>query len=225
MDKEDEESSEIEHLLATAEAKGYHSRIYLDEDPLKVNLLLELNPSKDLIKQPYNENNFADYVHFANTPLFSDISILLQKDIRSLLQQRLPDYMIPSELFALNQLPLTLNGKVDRLFLSQREANGIAKQLNYQQPTTEVEKILVDIWQELLGLERIGISDNFFELGGHSLLVIRLISAIRNRLEIELLAKDIFVYPTIHELAKYVKIHSNIYSLEDDPTEFEIVTL
>jgi acyl carrier protein len=225
IEKEDKESLEIEDMLAVAQAKGYHYKLLMHEDPLNVNLLLELNPSNGFIKQPYLKNELNKIDYFTNTPLFNDISLLLLKDIRSLLQKRLPDYMVPAEMVALSQLPLTTNGKVDRLFLSLREDRGGVKHLNYQPPASEVDKILVNIWQELLGVDRIGIYDNFFEIGGHSLLAIRVISAIRDKWEVELLAKDIFEYPTINELSKYLEIQLNIYSLEDDSSEFEIVTL
>jgi acyl carrier protein len=162
---------------------------------------------------------------FANIPLFSDIASLLKKDIRTGLQKSLPDYMIPSDFIAVSHLPVTSNGKVDRKFLAQREERGAVNKQNYQPPGTDVEKKLVEIWKGLLSVERVGIYDNFFELGGHSLLAIRVIAAIRDEWEIELLVKDIFVHPTIDELGKYIAIQSNVYSVEDDLTEFDIVTL
>ena len=225
VDGSADENEENAQLFAMAKAKGYQYKMYVDEDPLKVNLLFELHPSGNFVNQPFNKHKVLENAQLTNTPLFNEISLQLQKEIKLLLQQRLPDYMIPAEMHALQHLPLTANGKVDRKFLSLREAKGTANHLNFQPAVTDIEKILVSIWQQLLGLDRIGVTDNFFELGGHSLLAIRLISAIRDEWNVELLAKDIFMYPNIYELGKYIKIQSNVYTLEDDATEFETITL
>ncbi|MFN2440585.1 MAG: thioesterase domain-containing protein, partial [Chitinophagaceae bacterium] len=198
---DDKEALEINKLLSFAKSKGYNYHLLLDEDPLKINVLIEQKLSDGYIKQPYSEKSFVNNTLSTNIPLFTDISSLLQKDIRSLLKQRLPEYMVPSEMIALLQFPLTRNGKVDRIFLSEREDRGFVNVLNYQPAVTKVEHRLVNIWQELLGLERIGIHDNFFELGGHSLLAIRLMSAIKKELDIELAVNDIFIHPTINGLA------------------------
>jgi acyl carrier protein len=223
---EDSESTAVNDLINYAEDKGYRYKLLLDEDIFKVNLILEKEGSNKLIQQHYKKKDSSETKgNFTNIPLFTDIASLLQKEIRVMLQQSLPAYMIPSDFIAVSHLPVTNNGKVDRAFLAQREERGIINKQNYQPPVTEVEKILAIIWKELLSVERIGIHDNFFELGGHSLLAIRVIAAIRDRWEIELLVRDIFEYANIFELAKYVEIQMNVYSLEDDTAEFDIVTL
>jgi acyl carrier protein len=133
--------------------------------------------------------------------------------------------MIPSDFIAVDHLPVTSNGKIDRAFLALRQERGVVNKQNYQAPATEVEVMLAALWKELLGIDRIGVYDNFFELGGHSLLAIRVIAAIREKWEVELLVKDIFTYSTISDLGKYIEIQLNTYSLEGDSEEFEIVTL
>jgi acyl carrier protein len=149
---------------------------------------------------------------------------LLQKEIRLMLQQRLPEYMIPAELNALGQLPLTNNGKIDRLFLGQRQERSIANKLNYLAPRTEIEHKLVLIWQDLLSVERVGVHDNFFELGGHSLLAMRVISAIRKKLEVELNIKDLFQYTTIRDLADHIEWEYD-FTKELDESSFEEVKI
>ncbi len=120
--------------------------------------------------------------------------------ISAYLRIRLPEYMIPSFLIGLTELPLTLNGKVDRKAL---ENLAIGEQIadRYVAPRNMTEQSLTIIWQDLLEVERIGIEDNFFEAGGHSLLAIRLISAVRKQLGVELPIGDVFDYPTIAALA------------------------
>ena len=208
LEKEDRDSTEVNELLKIAQSKKYHYRFLLDEDPLKINLLLEKEPTDAYIQQPFSQSSIAGNVRNTNIPLFNDISLMLRKDIRGKLQESLPEYMIPSDMIALNQLPLTNNGKVDRKFLSQREDLVVTNKMNYQAPATDTEIMLANIWQELLGLDRIGVHDNFFELGGHSLLGMRVISAIRRKLETELAIKDLFLYPTIAELGVHLDSQS-----------------
>ncbi|HEX8348899.1 MAG TPA: amino acid adenylation domain-containing protein, partial [Hymenobacter sp.] len=125
LDTEDAESAEVAQLLSAAEAAGYHTRLLLDEDPLKVNVLLELQPAGHFVEHVYSEKNYRASTNTTNISRFNDISALLQKDIRALLQRRLPEYMVPAEFIALGHLPLTGNGKVDRRFLTQREDRGV----------------------------------------------------------------------------------------------------
>ncbi|MCW3106371.1 MAG: Nonribosomal peptide synthetase, partial [Segetibacter sp.] len=201
--KEDKETSDINNILTAALEKGYHYRLLLNEDPLKVDILFELQPSGNFIENRFSEKTYDGVGSFTNIPLFTDISALLQKEIRVLLQQRLPDYMVPSELITLGKLPLTSNGKVDRRFLSEREDWGVVSKLNYIAPRTTIEQTLTKIWQELLGIERIGVHDNFFELGGDSILIIQVVSRVR-RLGHELQPRDIFIYHTIERLSQII---------------------
>ena len=140
--------------------------------------------------------------------------------ILSHLSNKLPGYMIPSLWVEMESLPLTPNGKIDKKALPDTDASqGLSDR--YEAPRNETEKKLVAIWQELLGVERVGIHDNFFELGGHSLLAMRVISAISKELEIELAIKDLFKFTNISDLSKYLEIQLNIYTEEKDSTEYE----
>jgi amino acid adenylation domain-containing protein/non-ribosomal peptide synthase protein (TIGR01720 family) len=121
-------------------------------------------------------------------------------ETKNYLQQQLPAYMAPSVIIERENLPLTVNGKVDRKLLQSADLT-ITSAKQYAAPRNETEHTLVTIWQELLGIERIGIHDNFFELGGHSLLAIRLIAQARRQLNKELDIKDVFDHATIAELA------------------------
>ncbi|HEX8337964.1 MAG TPA: non-ribosomal peptide synthetase, partial [Pyrinomonadaceae bacterium] len=118
-------------------------------------------------------------------------------ELREQLAQRLPAYMVPSAYVFLDELPLTRNGKVDRRALPSPEANREQSSQSYEAPRNAVEEQLVAIWQEVLGLERIGIRDNFFELGGHSLLATQVFSRVRAVFEVELPFSLIFEAPTV----------------------------
>ncbi|GJM31001.1 MAG: hypothetical protein DHS20C18_00020 [Saprospiraceae bacterium] len=135
-----------------------------------------------------------------------------KSEIQSFLSLELPDYMVPSLIVELEALPLTTNGKVDKRALPEPDSAELIGEA-YLAPRNEIEIQLVNIWQELLDLPKVGVLDNFFELGGHSLLAIRVTSAIRKSLEIELIVGDIFMYPTIEKLAAFLETNQNTAAL------------
>jgi len=117
---------------------------------------------------------------------------------------RLPDYMIPSAVVVLDELPVSPAGKIDRKALP---APGRAAFVTagYAAPRDEVEELIAGIWGELLGIARVGIHDNFFGLGGHSLLAVRVVWAISRTFAITLPLEQLFSGPTIAELAAAVE--------------------
>ena len=134
------------------------------------------------------------------------------QEIREYLAKELPDYMIPSYFMQLNRLPLTPNGKVDRKALPEPEGS-INTGTQYEPPTNEIEEKLVMVWQEVLGLDRVGINDNFFELGGHSLKATLLVSKIHKEFNAEIPLREVFNQPTVKGLAPYINNTSkSIYS-------------
>ncbi|MBN8749641.1 MAG: amino acid adenylation domain-containing protein, partial [Variovorax sp.] len=114
------------------------------------------------------------------------------------LRSRLPEYMVPSQLVELEDLPLTANGKVDRRRLPDPGLSESSR--GYEAPRTETERVLAGIWSGLLGRERIGINDNFFEIGGDSIISIQVVSRAR-RQGYELQPRDLFLYQTIGKLS------------------------
>ncbi|MBC7873088.1 MAG: amino acid adenylation domain-containing protein, partial [Ferruginibacter sp.] len=98
--REEKESDEINQLLDTASAKGYRCNLLLNKDPLLVNILMELNSSGNFIEQGIGDKDYSSNAGNTNIPLFDSISLLLQKDIRTILQEKLPEYMVPSEFIA-----------------------------------------------------------------------------------------------------------------------------
>ncbi len=122
--------------------------------------------------------------------------------LRAALQRSLPEYMIPSAFVGLAALPLTPNGKVDRKALPATETNSAAA--DYVGPSTPLERVLVEIWMEVLHVARIGIHDNFFELGGHSLLATQVVARIHKHLGVELPVRAVFDAPTVAGVAERV---------------------
>jgi amino acid adenylation domain-containing protein len=124
--------------------------------------------------------------------------------LRDDLSKELPDYMIPSYFVHVGKIPLTSNGKVDRKALPHPQL-GAGKA--YLPPANEIEEKLLQIWEEVLGLEKgiIGVSDDFFEWGGHSLKVTLLVSKIHETLNIKLRMIEIFEKPTVRDLFPTIK--------------------
>ncbi|WEQ54976.1 amino acid adenylation domain-containing protein [Komagataeibacter nataicola] len=122
--------------------------------------------------------------------------------LRRALAAVLPDYMVPAALVLLDTLPLTPNGKLDRKALPAPDDSAFVR-AEYVAPTGKVETALAKIWQDLLGLERIGRTDNFFELGGHSLLAVQMMERLR-RIGLPTEVRTLFGSPVLADLARAV---------------------
>ncbi|MEM8529467.1 MAG: non-ribosomal peptide synthase/polyketide synthase [Chloroflexota bacterium] len=121
--------------------------------------------------------------------------------LREHVQSHLPEYMTPHTFVMLEALPLTPNGKLDYAALPVPVVDRSRVVAAYEAPRTAVEQQLAEIWQDVLGMEQVGVDDNFFELGGHSLLLTQVHRRIREQIAPELLLVDLFRYPTIASLA------------------------
>ncbi|NIM10483.1 MAG: amino acid adenylation domain-containing protein [Candidatus Aminicenantes bacterium] len=122
------------------------------------------------------------------------------RELREYLFRILPDYMIPSYFVPLKSLPLTPNGKVDRNGLPEPE---VKSSMRYVAPETDVEKVIAEIWKEILGVGKIGIHDNFFDLGGNSLGVIKMSRRLKDVFKQNVPTAVIFLNSTIDHLARH----------------------
>jgi amino acid adenylation domain-containing protein len=124
--------------------------------------------------------------------------------LRAFLQEKLPDYMIPSAFVSMDALPLTANRKVDRRALPAPDGTRLELKEAFVMPRTPVEEIIAGIWSDLLDVIQVGIYDNFFDLGGHSLMATRLISRLREALQLELPLRSLFEAPTVIGLTELI---------------------
>ncbi|WP_163867352.1 non-ribosomal peptide synthase/polyketide synthase, partial [Myxococcus eversor] len=131
----------------------------------------------------------------ASTPSAPDAMTL-----RTWLQQRLPEYMVPSAFVALPALPLTLNGKVDTRALPEPSLDATGTEATLP-PRTSLELRLVRIWEEVLGVRAVGVRASFFELGGHSLMAVRLMAAVSEAVGRPVPLAALFQAPTVEQLA------------------------
>jgi non-ribosomal peptide synthase protein (TIGR01720 family) len=126
-------------------------------------------------------------------------------EIRSLLRDRVPEYLIPSSFVTLKTLPRLPNGKVDRRSLPRPNDVGSGPAHSFQLPRNHIEKQLAALWAETLGVDRVGVHDNFFELGGDSIVSIQLVSRAR-REGIGITVNQLFQHPTVAELARVANV-------------------
>jgi len=129
----------------------------------------------------------------------------LAESLREYLKATLPVYMVPAAIVVLEVLPLNDNGKIDRNALPVPDMSGNLEN-QYVEPRNPIEERLVEMWMEVLGVERIGVNDNFFELGGHSLLATQVISRIRQTFTLELPLRVFFESPTVASIAKGIEL-------------------
>jgi amino acid adenylation domain-containing protein len=134
--------------------------------------------------------------------------ILAAATLRSFLQERLPDYMIPAGFVFLDALPLNPNGKVDRRALATQKwqsSDAAPNETIAVAPRDQLELQVTEIWEQVLGINSRGIRDNFFEVGGHSLLAARLLAEIEKVFDKKLPLSAIFQAPTVEQLADILR--------------------
>ncbi|NOQ28126.1 MAG: amino acid adenylation domain-containing protein, partial [Bacteroidales bacterium] len=138
-----------------------------------------------------------------------------EEEIRTYLSSSLPDYMIPSYFVELEEIPITSNGKVNRKALASPE---IKAGDDYVAPSNETEEKIVEIWSEVLNIEKEDISTiaNFFSIGGHSLKAANCINKLMNKFDINIPLLEIFKNPTINQLADFIHINKSKTGIDDD---------
>lgn len=146
-----------------------------------------------LLKNDHNGNNFLVGYYVSQKELE-------ERELISYLKEKIPEYMLPSVLLAIEKMPITENGKIDRKKLPQVDMTSYQKKV-YIEPHTSVEKQLAEIWTEILGEPLVGLDDDYFSLGGDSLMATQLNTKIRSQFNIEIGLENIFSNPTLKEQA------------------------
>ncbi|KAK4863414.1 hypothetical protein LT330_002192 [Penicillium expansum] len=143
----------------------------------------------------------------ANSPLHLQEAQVVEAQLKTALQASLPKYMIPARITVLDKMPINANGKVDRKQLA-RLASEFAKATKGSrqivEPRTDLERAVCEELSSVLNIDAVGITDNFFDLGGHSLTAPRVAARINQRLNANILLRDVFAHPVIADLAKKV---------------------
>ena len=124
-------------------------------------------------------------------------------ELRTHLADKLPDYMVPTAFVAMDEFPLTANGKIDRNALPAPEDRSEVA-ADYVAPENETQDRIAGVWKELLGVDQVGIHDNFFDLGGHSMLIVQLHRKLNAAFDRELSVAEVFQFPTVATMARHL---------------------
>ncbi|HHX62440.1 MAG TPA: amino acid adenylation domain-containing protein, partial [Epulopiscium sp.] len=167
-------------------------RIELGEIETKIVQYTGIKSAVVIIGKINNQDHICTY--------FTSEATINLDDLKASIKQDLPGYMVPTAYMELDEMPFTLNGKIDHKLLPEPF---IDSEGNYQAPANEGEKTLCEIYAKVLGLPKVGALDNFFEIGGTSLVVTRVVIE-ASKYAIEISYGDVFNYPTPRELAGFV---------------------
>ena len=148
-----------------------------------------------------NEKEIATY--------FTATKKLKTSELIVFLKEHLPPYMMPNYFIELEEIPLSVNGKVDRNKLPNPLKRNHVSEEEYREATSEVEIKLTEIWRTILSQNRIGINDDFFHLGGHSLKMIKLVNHVFLTFDVRIDIKEIYTENTIKKQARYIENYSN----------------
>lgn len=131
-------------------------------------------------------------------------NITTAEDIKVQLRKNLPEYMVPAAFVFLDEMPLTVNGKIDRKSLPVPGKIISGRVDSYEEPKTGIEEVLANIWCSVLGIEKVGRKDNFFELGGHSIIGVKMFNEVEKQLGVRIQLSVIFRASTIEDLARII---------------------
>jgi acyl carrier protein len=165
-----------------------------------------------------------DWRRLANRPAEAgSVARLLPRLVRAV-RRRLPEHMVPSAVIALDALPILPSGKLDRSQLPAPDSTRPKVDAAYLPPQTDVERLVAELWSEVLGVERVGVRDNFFELGGHSLIATQLMARMRDALQLDLPLRMLFESTTLGDLAAAVEeaLLREIEAIPDEEAERQL---
>jgi acyl carrier protein len=148
--------------------------------------------------------------------VFDEAGSVTKTELRSHMRDRLPEWMVPGVFIELEQMPVTVSGKVDRrslLAAQGREMEGDGSE--YQGPQTAMEERLARIWGEALGVEMVSVEENFFDLGGHSLMAVRVVRQVSREIGKPLGVVKLFEHPTIRRLAAELEAEANVANVRE----------
>jgi amino acid adenylation domain-containing protein/non-ribosomal peptide synthase protein (TIGR01720 family) len=185
--------------------RGY--RIELSEIEAVLGRYPNVEQAVVVVHETDNVSRLAGYVTPTDEPK-PDVG-----ELRRYLKNSLPDYMVPAFLIVCDNLPLTVSGKVDRKALPKPSDKELQSNQTYVAPRTDLEKLVADIWKDVLGLEKVGIQSNYFELGGDSIMSIRVVARI-GQAGYQLTLQEMFKHQTVAELAAAIESGGTVVDAE-----------
>jgi acyl carrier protein len=210
--REDGSVEYISRIDNQVKVRGY--RVELDEIAYMLGSYPGIASVVVITKDRGTEKEIAAYYKASST--------VSADSLKAYLKDRLPAYMTPAYMIALDEIPVTQNGKVDKDKLPDPAAAGAGHAGQYKEATDETEQLLISIWEDILGRDGIGVTDDFFALGGNSLDAIRVVSNIAKHRDVQIELASIFECPTIKELSALIRpqaagAYSEIAAVEPQP--------
>ncbi len=184
------------------------NRIELGEIETALNKVPGIKIASVIVYEKHNDSSLVAYLQSTNSGKDPKI-------IQEHLAGFLPDYMIPSYFIWLEQFPIATSGKIDKRNLPVPEFTRPTSLPALKKPRTQLEKDLLKIWEEQLQISYLGVEDNFFSMGGTSIMVQRLVTKIKNRLNIEIPVTKIYQFPSISELSLHINLNSDSEESEE----------
>jgi amino acid adenylation domain-containing protein len=179
--------------------RGY--RIELGEIESVLSQIEGIKQNCVLVKERETPNGKINYL-VAYYVLDNNVATINTKIIQDKLQQLLPDYMVPSAFVLMDSFPLTVNGKLDKRAMTDLDFNTFMEE--YVAPSNDLEKKLCEIWQALLGLEKVGITNDFFMIGGNSIMAIQVSHKMNKILKTPIKVSDVFKFKSIQALLENI---------------------
>ncbi|PGU73103.1 AMP-binding protein, partial [Bacillus cereus] len=215
------ELKEIKGLMINSYAQNYNNKIYLSTKKGCIDILFvrqDLIHKKIFLQQDQIIN--LPFEKLSNNPGHATQNRGFMLSLNQYIKNNLPEYMIPSHIIQIKDIPLTPNGKIDIELLPTPYTK---KTEQFELPRTDAEEIIAQIWKEILGIKKISRNDNFFEIGGHSLLATQFISRIKSILDIRIPLYKMFELKNLKEIALEIE---NSLALElDKMSEEEVAHL
>jgi len=206
---------DVKDVLSLGESLGYYSRVEYDINSDSMEYIVFYSRNKNALFNTQKHINTKRWVEYTNEVKLKSSGTKIITEVKSYIADNLPEYMVPSLFEIIEDIPLTVSGKVDRKNLP--EPSSIRSDLldKYIKPSSDAEIRMSEIWQEVLGLDRIGVLDSFFDLGGHSLLATQIISRIDKEFNTKLSLRKIFEISTIRELCEFIQKTGKVSSMLD----------
>jgi amino acid adenylation domain-containing protein/thioester reductase-like protein len=169
-------------------------------------------------EEQWGNKRLVAYVVPQPTAANAERTSSLSDRLRRFLRTKLPPYMVPSYFAVLEAMPLTPNGKIDRKALPAPDIARPHLENEFVPPSTPTETTLAGIWEDILGIDSVGVRDNFLDLGGHSLLATQIVSRIGDTWGLDLPLRFFFESPTIRDIANYIDGSSEAFSQRSEAT-------
>ena len=173
-------------------------RIELDEITSKIMQIPDIKNAITIIKNINNKDCICSYIQASDDKLD-------ETKIQSILSNKLPKYMVPSHIVFVDNFSITLNGKID----TKNLPDIVTDNVDFVPCSSKTEKNIEEIWKNIFNLDKVSANISFFDLGADSLSTIRLVSEIYSKLDFKINIQDVYTYPTISELAKYLETLSS----------------